>query len=114
MKDQKQRINGMKMISLDALSAEQEPQEVPYDDGKEHPTPEQIMVRQAVKYLTPKQKRVWELYNYDKLTQDEIAKKLGQKRTTIEGHIHRCEARIAKWCKMNMGAYNLIKTEMER
>lgn len=88
--------------------------EKPYDRDSESPKPEQVMIRQAVRYLTPKQREVWNLYNYDKLTQDEIAQKLGKKRTTIETQVHQCEARIVKWCKMNMETYKMIKQEMEK
>lgn len=83
-------------------------------EANEHPRPEEVMVRQAVRYLTPKQRKVWHLYNYDRLTQDEIAQKLGKKRTTIETQIRQCEARIVKWCKSNMVAYNLIKQEVDK
>ena len=80
----------------------------------EHPRPEEVMIRQAVRYLTPIQRKVWQLYNYDRLTQDEIATKLGKKRTTIETQIRQCEARIVRWCKSNMAAYHLIKQEVDK
>ncbi len=100
-------------ISLDVFPVDKLPLEQPYDIESERATTEQIMVRQAIKYLTPIQRRVWELYNYDRLTQDEIAKRLGKKRTTIETQIRQCEARIVKWCTANMEAYKLIKKEAE-
>lgn len=80
----------------------------------EHPTPEQLLVREATKWLTSKQKKVWELYNYDKFTQDEIAKKLGISQPVVAKHIKAIEKRVTKWVKSNMAAYNLIKTEMAR
>lgn len=80
----------------------------------EHPTPEQLLVRQAVKYLTPKQRVIWEYYNYDRLTQDEIAVKLRITQPVVAKHIKATEKRIVKWVKSNMAAYNLIKAEMER
>jgi len=86
----------------------------PEPQNNEHPRPEEVMIRQAVRYLTPKQRKVWHLYNYDRLTQDEIAIKLGKKRTTIETQIRQCEARIVKWCKSNMAAYNVIKQEVDK
>lgn len=99
-------------ISLEVFPADKLT-ERPYDASGERPTTEQIMVRQAIKYLTPKQRQVWDLYNYDRLTQDEIAHRLGKKRTTIETQIRQCEARIIKWCTANMEAYKLIKQEVE-
>jgi len=82
-----------------------------YDEYREHPSPEQLLIRQAIKYLTPKQQMVWELWNYDKLTQDEIAEKLDKDQSTIARTIKACEKRIAKWVKNNMGAYNLLKAD---
>lgn len=84
-----------------------------YDPDSEHPTPEQLLVRQAVKYLTAKQRAVWEYYNYDKLTQDEIAEKLGVTQQAVTKHIQACEKRIAKYCRDNMGAYQLLKGELK-
>lgn len=100
-------------VSLEVLPADKLVE--PVKDGDlECPTPEQVMIRQAAKYLTPIQRKVWDLYNYDKLTQDEIAAKLNKKRTTIESQIRQCEARIIKWCKSNMAAYNVIKQEVDK
>jgi len=82
-----------------------------YDPNSEHPTVEQMFIRQAIKYLTAKQRAIWEYHNYDRLTQDEIAEKLHISQQAVQAHIHRIEKRIAKWCKSNMGAYKLLKTE---
>ena len=81
------------------------------DNSAMHPSPEQMLLREAVKYLTPKQKRVWELYNFDKLTQDEIAQKLGVRQQTVQESIKAIEARITKWVASNMGAYELLKAD---
>lgn len=99
-------------VSLEVFPAD----ELPANEVQpnEHPRPEEVMVRQAVRYLTPIQRKVWHLYNYDRLTQDEIAAKLGKKRTTIATQIRQCEARIIKWCKSNMAAYYLIKQETDK
>ena len=83
-----------------------------YDKSSEHPTPEMLLIREAVKYLTPKQRAVWEYHAYDKLTQDEIAKKLKISQQMVTQHIQAAEKRIAKWCKSNMGAYNLLKQDL--
>ena len=85
-----------------------------YDPGAEHPTPEMLLIRQAVKFLTPKQRAVWEYHAYDKLTQDKIAKKLHKDQSTIARTIQAAERRIAKWCKSNMGAYELLKSDFAR
>jgi RNA polymerase sigma factor (sigma-70 family) len=84
-----------------------------YDESREHPTPEQLLVREATKYLTPKQKRVWALYNFDRLTQEEIGAKLGISQQMVTQHIQAIEKRIAKWVSSNMGAYKLLKGEFE-
>lgn len=85
-----------------------------YDKSSEHPTPEMLLIREAVKYLTPKQRAVWEYHSYDKLTQDEIAKKLKISQQMVAQHVAAAERRIAKWCKSNMGAYELLKSDFER
>lgn len=79
--------------------------------GQEHPTPEQLLIRQAIKYLTPKQKQVWELHNYDRLTQDEIAKKLNMKQPNVTISLKAIEKRIAKFVQHNLGAYELLKRD---
>ena len=79
--------------------------------GSEHPSVEQMFIRQAIKYLTPKQRAVWEYYNYDQLTQDEIAEKLSITHQGVAKHIKAIEKRISKWCKSNMGAYELLKKD---
>jgi|ERR1019366_1700394 predicted DNA-binding protein YlxM (UPF0122 family) len=99
-----------KSKELPLFNAHQVP-EREYDSAREHPTPEQMLVRQGAKYLTPKQKKVWELHNLDRLTQDEIGKTLGMTHQAVCKHIQACEKRIAKYCKDNMGAYELLKAE---
>lgn len=99
-------------VSLEVFPADELP--ATEHQANEHPRPEEVMIRQAVRYLTPTQRKVWHLYNYDRLTQDEIAVKLGKKRTTIQTQIRQCEARITKWCKSNMAAYRVIKQEVDK
>lgn len=101
-------------VSLEALAAKDQLPAPEYDPGSEHPTPEQLLVREAAKHLTEKQRVVWELHIYDKLSERKIAARLGKSRTTIATQIRQCEARIEKWCKANMSAYRLIKQEMSR
>ena len=83
-----------------------------YDKSSEHPTPEMLLIREAVKYLTPKQREAWEYANYDKLTEDQIAKKLKISRDSAHDRLEGAQKRIIKWCKSNMGAYNLLKQDL--
>lgn len=84
-----------------------------YDPASEHSAPEVLLLREAVKYLTPKQRKVWEYHAYDKLTQDEIAQKVQTSRQMVQQHLQAAERRIAKWCKSNMGAYKLMQSSLE-
>ena len=65
-----------------------------------HPLPEQLLLRQAIKEsLTTKQRYVWDLYNYDALTQEEIAAKLGVSRPAVTQQIGTIERKLTKYCK---------------
>ena len=97
-----------KFVSLESLENYPAPE---YDENREHPSVEEMFIRQAVKYLTPKQRAVWEYHNYDRLTQDEIAEKLHISQPVVAKHIKAIEKRIAKWCKSNEGAYKMLKAE---
>jgi DNA-directed RNA polymerase specialized sigma24 family protein len=93
------------------------PEDLPapeYDPGREHPTPEQLFMQEASKHLTAKQKAIWDYHNFDRLTQDEIAEKMGIRQQTVTGHIRACEARIQKWCEENMSVYEMIKEALEK
>lgn len=112
MRKQREKVKDQMGVSLESLSPDHpfvEPQ-----PGPQHPTPEQLLVREAAKHLTVRQKQVWELYNYDRFTQDEIGARLGITHQGVAKHIKAIERRIKKWVKGNMAAYNLIKAEMER
>lgn len=78
-----------------------------------HPSPEQSLLREAVKRLTPKQRRIWDLHNFDRLTQEEIGKRLKITHQMVAKHIKACEKKITKWIKSNMGAYELLKHDFE-
>lgn len=117
MKEDKEQTKSCGDVSLEALAARSHEETLTAHEGPmgdEYPTPEQVMVRHAVKYLTDKQRAVWEYWNFDKLTQDEIAKKMRITRQAVAKHIKAAEKRITKWCQSNLGAYNLIKQEMEK
>lgn len=79
-----------------------------------HPTPEQLLMREALKILEPKQLKVWEMWNYNRLTQDEIAKEFKVSRQAIAKQIKVIEGLLAKWVKSNMGAYQLLKGDLEK
>lgn len=83
-----------------------------YDEKREHPTPEQVIIREAIRRLTPKQRLIWEYYTYDQLTQDEIAVKLKISQPVVAKHIKACERSVIKYCKTNMTAYHLIRSEI--
>lgn len=85
-----------------------------YDDGCEHPTVEQLFIREATKHLTPKQRAIWEYHNYDRLTQDEIGEKLGITHQAVSGHIRAAAERIKKWCDYNQSVYDIIKEQMDK
>lgn len=76
-----------------------------------HPTIQQTMFKMALESLTVKQKRLWDMYAYDRLTQEEIAGKLGIKQQTVEQSIKRVETKIAKYVRHNRAAYMLLKLE---
>lgn len=85
-----------------------------YDSNKEHPTPEQVILREATKYLTREQRAIWEYHNYDQLTHEQIAEKLGVSHQNITKRIKVIEKKITKWVQSNMTAYNLIKENTKK
>jgi RNA polymerase sigma factor (sigma-70 family) len=78
-----------------------------------HPSVEQTMIRMALESLTDKQRQIWDMHNYEKLTQDEIARKLGIKQQSVEQQLGSIEKKVTKWCKLNRGAYLLLKIEQQ-
>ena len=80
----------------------------------EYPTLEEVMIRQAVKKLTEKQQLIWELYNYDRLTQDEMAEKLGVSRETVKSHVRSIERKIRRFCDEHKTVYAFLKEEIKR
>lgn len=83
------------------------------NNNSENPTLEQLMLREAIKHLTPKQTKLWEMYNYDRFTQEEIASKLKIDRSRISRQISVIEEFIRNWCDSNMTAYELLKERLE-
>jgi len=67
------------------------------------------LMREAVnKALMLRQRKIWEMYNYDRLTHEEIAKKLGVTRSAITQQIKVIENRITKWVKKHSEVYNTL------
>lgn len=78
--------------------------------SKKYPTAEESMLRLAMeKALMTKQRKVWEWYNYDRLTAVEIAKKLHVDPSSASRQIKTIEKQLQKWCADHMEAYNAIK-----
>ena len=78
--------------------------------GERYPTAEEALFRLAIdKVLTAEQKKIWEYWNYDKLTQKEIATKLNSEQSLIAKKIKTIEKQLAQWCKEHMEVYNLLK-----
>ena len=82
-------------------------------DSKAHPTPEQLFIRHALEQLTPKQRQVWELWNFERKTQDEIAVLLNVSQQAVSKHLKAIERRVKKWVKQNKQVYELLKKEYE-
>ena len=78
--------------------------------GAEHPTPEQLLFRMAVeKALMRDQAKIWEYYNYDRLTATEIAKKFGVDKSVMARRIKTIEKQLAKWIKEHKEVYEALK-----
>lgn len=93
--------------------AETELFEKEYDKAQEHPTPEQLLLRESLKILEPKQLEIWEMWNYDRMTQDEIAKKLKVTQQAIQKQLKSIEKKLTKWVQSNLEAYKLLKQNIE-
>jgi DNA-directed RNA polymerase specialized sigma24 family protein len=83
-----------------------------YDNSREHPTVEQLFIKEAAKHLTPRQKILWDYHNLDKLSQDEIAIKMGITQQAVSKHIRAIGDRIKKWCDYNQSVYQVIKEQL--
>jgi DNA-directed RNA polymerase specialized sigma subunit len=80
--------------------------------GEKHPSPEQLILREAVsKALMNKQQHVWEMYNYDRLTHAEIAKKLKVNTSSVTRQIKTIEKQLKKWIKKYNRVYEVLRKE---
>lgn len=84
-----------------------------YDSACEHPTIEQLFMREAIKHLTPKQKVIWDYHNFDKLTLQAIGKKVGISHQAVARHIEAAKTKIKKWMRMNKVVYELLKSQQK-
>jgi predicted DNA-binding protein YlxM (UPF0122 family) len=78
--------------------------------GNEHPMLEQSLFREAVKRaLMRDQQKIWELYNFDKLTPTEIAKKLKKTPQNISQRIKVIERLLITWVQEHKQVYEALK-----
>jgi predicted DNA-binding protein YlxM (UPF0122 family) len=77
------------------------------------PKAEEILFRMAIDHLTERQRKIWEMWNYDRLTQDEMALKLKIRRQSVAESISKIEDKIKKFVTINKGAYILLKMEQQ-
>ena len=86
----------------------------PNTHGAVHPSVEQLMMREAVsRALMNRQKRVWEMYNFDRMTHAEIAKKLKVTPSAITQQIKTIEKQLTKWIQEHKEVYQIIKESCE-
>ena len=81
--------------------------------GNKQPKAHELLMQMAVKSLSPKQQQIWLWWNNDKLTQDEIAEALNITQQGIQQQIKTIENKLIRYCKLNMGAYLLLKVDQE-
>lgn len=67
-------------------------------DERRQPTREQSKLRRAVDKLTRRQRIVWDLYNYDRKTQDEIARLLHISQSAVSQRLQTIEKRLVALC----------------
>lgn len=78
--------------------------------GNAYPTAEEALFRMGIdRILTKEQKEIWEYWNYDRLTQSEIAKKTNSEQSLIAKKIKTIEKQLTKWCREHLEIYNLLK-----
>ena|ERR1700693_2331740 len=84
------------------------PDVLPFEEleSEQHPIPEMMLLREAIaKGLTHKQRELWYMYAYNKLTQEEIAKKLNVSQPAINQRIKTAEKAIVRYCKKHKNKY---------
>jgi DNA-directed RNA polymerase specialized sigma24 family protein len=84
-----------------------------YDERSEHPSVEQLLLREAIRALTAKQRMAWEYHIYEKLTLDDIGLKMSISHQAVSGHIKAAEKRIKTFCKACGPAYKLLREQMK-
>lgn len=104
------------MMNEDEYDIECRPGEIvarDYDDAREHPTIEQLLLKTAVGQLTAHQQTIWELYAYEQLTHEEIARQLGITERVAQRQVKTIEDSIKQYCEQNRAAYMLLKLEQK-
>src|ERR1700690_4676551 len=74
-----------------------------------HPSPEEALLKMAIeKALNKRQREVWELYAYDRLTFEELGKKLKINRSSALRRIQTIEKKLKKYCLEHKKVYDAI------
>ncbi len=76
--------------------------------GAEHPTPEQLMIREAAKHLSPNRRKVWDMLNYDRMTHEEIAARLKISQQAVSSQVKTIEKQLTKWIQEHKEVYNML------
>lgn len=78
---------------------------------RRHPTVEQLFMQEAIKSLSPVQQTIWDMVNYDRLTQAEIGQRLEISQQGVAKHLKNIEAKVKDYVKRNKGVYKALKME---
>lgn len=78
--------------------------------ANKYPNAEEALFRMGIdRLLTPEQKQIWEYWNYDRLTQEEIASKTHSEQSLIAKKIKTIEKQLTKWCREHLEIYHLLQ-----
>ncbi len=73
-----------------------------------NPRVNELFVKEAVKHLTRKQKKIWDYHSLDGLTQDVIATKMNISQQAVSRHLKAAEVKMIKWFKEHQDVYDLL------
>jgi predicted DNA-binding protein YlxM (UPF0122 family) len=84
-----------------------------YDkDEAKHPTASQLLLRLAIdNTLTYKQKRVWNYYNYDRMSLTDIGLKMNVSKQAIDQQIKVIENRLKTFCDEHKKVHKILTRE---
>lgn len=74
-----------------------------------HPTIEELMLREALRHLTARQKMIWEYWNFDKWPQSRIASKLDISQQAVDKTLKSIARRVERWIKSHEQVYETLK-----